>query len=261
MNMQQGNLPPGSKKIFIIGSGRSGTHWLGYILKAHPDIRVTIEEEPQFGMATAMAVDARKKDELFPKLVQHYRFSHARVAPRHYADKSHPNIWLSEELAGVFPDAVFVGIQRNPYATVASMLKHYGVLAWHTWWKDFPIPNRFLGITASIADTYDSLPLAAKCALRWRAHAEQMRYLGSALKERLCVLSYENLILDTAWELARLTDFLNLDSSLPIPKVKRQSLDRWKQDLRPEDREAIDRIIGGRDHLTLDHTWTSANHR
>ena len=36
--------PCQSSKIFVIGSGRSGTHWVGYILEAHPDIHVTIEK-------------------------------------------------------------------------------------------------------------------------------------------------------------------------------------------------------------------------
>ena len=35
-----------SRPIFVIGTGRSGTHWIGYILAAHPDIRATIEVSP-----------------------------------------------------------------------------------------------------------------------------------------------------------------------------------------------------------------------
>jgi hypothetical protein len=137
----------GSKKIFVIGTGRSGTHWLGQILQAHPDIHVTVEAPPIFAWSTAMALDPRQSPVLLPQLIRQYEIEHAAVAPRHYADKSHPNIWHAEDLAARLPDAVFLGIQRNPFATVASMLEHAGVLAWHERWREFPVPNRFLGIT------------------------------------------------------------------------------------------------------------------
>ncbi len=31
--------------IYVIGTGRSGTHWLGYSLKDHPEIRATFVQE------------------------------------------------------------------------------------------------------------------------------------------------------------------------------------------------------------------------
>jgi hypothetical protein len=30
---------------FVIGTGRSGTHWLGYALENHPHVRATIEAQ------------------------------------------------------------------------------------------------------------------------------------------------------------------------------------------------------------------------
>ena len=178
-----------------------------------------------------MALDASKRDKLYPRLVRRYRLAHALVAPRHYADKSHPNIWLAEKLADTFPEAIFVGIQRNPYATVASMLKHQGVLAWHRQWYRFPIPNSFLGITKENIKWYDQMSLAAKCALRWQAHAEQLERLRVQLGPRLHVVSYEDLILNTKEELERLSNFLGLKSSLPMPVVKVAALDRWRTEL------------------------------
>ena len=43
-------------QIFVLGTGRSGTHWLGYILDAHPDIHVAIEERTKFRLATRAAL-------------------------------------------------------------------------------------------------------------------------------------------------------------------------------------------------------------
>lgn len=234
---------PNSRMVFVVGTGRSGTHWVGEILRQHPDFHVTVEKSTVFDLVRKMALDARTRSSLFPKLIRRYRFEHVRVAPRHYADKSHPNVWFVEELAKVFPHALFVGIQRSVYATVASMLKHRGVLDWHKRWKEFPVPNQFLGITKQNAAEYEAMPLAAKCALRWQVHRTRMEHLKQIMHDKLCVLSYEDLIRDTHRELRRLGGFLQLASPLPEPFVKEQSLDKWRSQLDAKDLQDIDSVV------------------
>ena len=231
-----------SQMVFVLGTGRSGTHWIGNILDSHADFRVTVEKRSLFNLVTTMALDPSTKRSLFPKLVRRYRVQHARVAPKHYGDKSHPNIWLADELAEVFPNARFVGIQRNVYATVASMLKHRGALKWQEGWRKFPIPNAFLGITDENAAHYEALPVAAKCALRWLAHEQQMDCLRNMLGESLIVLSYEDVIQDTERQLEKLTQFLCLTSPFPIPAIKIKSLDKWRTELDEEAIAAIDLV-------------------
>jgi hypothetical protein len=231
-------------KIFVIGSGRSGTHWVGYILEGHPDIHVTIEKPPIFDWVTDIALDASKKEKLFPKLTRLYQKEHAAVSPKHYADKSHPNIWIAEDLAEAFPEARFVGIQRNPYATVASMLKHTGVLTWHKRWKEFPIPNRFLGITNENRAAYGDMPLAAKCALRWKVHKERLERLRETMGPTLLVLKYEDVILEPETQLDALNRFLALPSPIPRPNIKSESLDRWKTELSDEVKQQVEGVTG-----------------
>ena len=163
-----------TRPIFVIGTGRSGTHWLAGTLKTHREIRATIEVKPMFRWATQMALDASTQPRLLPKLIFAYRRQLFYSAPRLYLDKSHPNIWLAEPLKAAFPTAQFLAIERNPYATVASMLRHRGVAAWHQRWRDFPVPNRFLGISEELAEHYDELPLAARCAHRWLANRQRI---------------------------------------------------------------------------------------
>src|SRR5262245_13442039 len=114
------------RPVFVVGTGRSGTHWLAYILQRHPEIRMTIEKEPMFGWSTRIALNPELSDRLLWKLILFYRIQFWISAPRHYLDKSHPNIWIAEDLARAFPDALFLGILRDPYGTVASMLRHKG---------------------------------------------------------------------------------------------------------------------------------------
>ena len=120
-----------TRPVFVIGTGRSGTHWLGYSLGNHPEVRATVEMKPMFGLSTRMALDASLESQLFGKLKRAYQWQLLRSAPRLYLDKSHPNIWIAEKLKDAFPKSQFVAIERNPYATVASMMKHKGVSAWH----------------------------------------------------------------------------------------------------------------------------------
>ena len=184
---------PDSNKIFVIGCGRSGTHWLGYILASHPKIHVTVEKQRIFNKVTAMALNASEKKRLVKPHIKWYRLEHAQVAPCHYADKSHPNIWLVDELASVFPNAFFIGIQREPYGTVSSMLKHKGVREWCERWKEFPVPNPFLGITNENVDNYKKMSLAGRCAMRWLSHREQIKQVKCKYPERIHVLEYEAL--------------------------------------------------------------------
>ena len=217
---------------------------LANVLQAHPEVYVSIEPYPIFRCVTLMALDPRVKSILMPKVIEGYREIHKAVAPRHYADKSHPNIWHAEDLATQFPEALFLGIQRNPYATVASMLRHPGVRAWHDRWRQYPVPNSFLGITLDNQDTYDLLEPEVKCALRWKSHATRMNALRKKLGGRLFVTSYERLILDRADEVGRITKFLGLSDLPMIPEGNIESVTRWQKKLPVEVQTRIASVTG-----------------
>jgi hypothetical protein len=159
-------------------------------------------------------------------------------------DKSHPNIWIAEKLKMAFPESLFVGIERNPYATVASMMEHKGVSAWHKRWREFPIPNRFLGITEEMAEIYDDVPLASQCAMRWIAHYNRMKELRKNVGDSLMVISYESFSSHPERTLYALQQFLQLHDAIRVPKVKTESLDRWKRRLSAEALKQIQDIVG-----------------
>jgi hypothetical protein len=233
-----------TRPVFIIGTGRSGTHWLGQSLGNHPEVRATVEEQPMFDLATKMALNPALEKTHFDKLVSAYKWQLLKSAPRLYLDKTHPNIWLAEKLKAAFRRALFVGIERNPYATVASMLKHEGVSAWHTRWREFPIPNRFLGITPELAKRYDTIPRAAQCAIRWLAHRDRMTALRLTLGSSLMVICYETFADNTAETIRQLQHFLGLATPIPVPHVKRDSLHKWQTQLAAEEVRQIQSIVG-----------------
>ena len=230
--------------VLIIGTGRSGTHWLAHILRSHPRFRVTFERFPMFPLATRMAVDPRLRPVLFPLLVLSYRVQRLASADRIYADKSHPGIWIAERLAAALPSAFFIGVQREPFATVCSMMRRDGVRAWHDRWRRYPIPNEFLGITRELAPHYDSMSIAARCALRWRAHRDRLEFLRTTLGDRRHVIGYEQLARDPEREMRVLQHRLGLDTAFPPPTVDPDALERWRTLLSQQDVADIASIVG-----------------
>lgn len=232
------------KSIFIIGTGRSGTHLLGYTLTGHPDIRITIEKKPIFQWVTEAALYYDRRSKLLPKIIKYYKKQSIISAPKLYADKSHPNIWLAEDLTAALPNSLFIGIIRNPYATVASMLKHQGVLKWHKEWEKYPLPNEFLGIDNNNLSEYNRMPIAEKCALRWLSHKRQMDKLKKKLNDRILIIKYEDLINNTSSELLRIEDFLELKNKITKPLINRETLNKWKTNLHEEEIEQIRKVTG-----------------
>lgn len=225
----------------IVGTGRAGTHLVGEILRARPDVRITIEEPPMFEWATRMALNPGTRERLLPRLVDRYAELARDSAPRIYADKSHPALWIAGDLARELPGALFVGVSRGPRATVASMLRHDGVLAWQRRWREFPVPNEFLGISAELAPRYEHLSPAARCALRWRAHEDRLRRLEARLGDRFLRIRYERLVSEPVAESGRLAAFLDLPPGAGLPPIRTDSLERWREELDEATLAEIDR--------------------
>lgn len=229
--------------IFIIGTGRSGTHWVANTLSSHPELSVGLEVEPRFGRSKSMALDQTCQKKLLPKVIRNYRFAKYGAFPRRLVDKAHPNIWIAESLATRFPNSLFIGTQRNVYATVASMIRCNPVNAWHYRWREFPVPNPFLGITSEIAPDYESLSNAEKCTLRWLSHRDRMGQLRKTLDHRLLVVDYEKLMDDVHSTLRRISEFLGLKSPLATPPIQTESRSKWREVLSEEDIYRIDSMI------------------
>lgn len=229
-------------QFFVIGTGRSGTHWIGHTLADHPEIRATIEVDPMFRLSKAMAFDFSTKRKLWPKLEKAYKWQQIKTPHRFYLDKSHTNIWLFEELAAAFSKARFIGMERNPYATVSSMIRHHTVSKRQHRWKEHPLPNPFLGITEDNLPAYPNLSFPARCALRWQSHHERMRYLNRKYPNRLQVIQYEDLMAQPTERLHDLKDFLGLAEPIRRPEIKSESKDKWRKNLTDQDIRDIHEI-------------------
>lgn len=241
----------GPFKIFVVGSGRSATRWVGYILQAFPETHVTVERPPIFPWVVEMAQQPASEKHLFPQLVARYREEHRGVLPKHYVDKSHPNLWLAERLAAEFPEARFVAIWRSLEGMVASMLKHEGVRYWVESWDRHGGANRFLGVTDDLIPAYRHMTIAARCAVRVIAHAAEIKRLAGVLGERMHVVAYDRLHREPNAEIRRLADFLDLPVPLSVPRPDVGARWKWRMQLSERDLSDIRRaaFLMGAEHL------------
>jgi len=247
--------------VFVVGNGRSGTHWLGYILGSHPDARVTVEKPRIFEHVKEMALNPSSRARLLDPLVGMYRHECARTRERYYVDKSHPVLWFAEDLAARIPACRFVGIVRDPYQVIASMVRHGGVSGWTDRWREHPVPNAFLGIDEALVERYDGLSLVEKHAYRWRSHATRMEEIRSSFGDRVTIIEYDALQLDTTAVLSGLQRFLELERPFPSPEVWASSRDKWRSLLTPQDIERIRNITGVEPPSQQGAAGSSSEHR
>lgn len=223
--------------IFILGNARSGTNMLGRLLDSHPRIVTTIEEQPIFDFVSDVAI--RGQAETIVDLVAAYQDKHN--AHPIYADKSHHAMWCAPALESAFPDdARFLAIERNPFATVASMIRHPGVLWWCEHFEQLPEPCPFLGLQDR--GSYRALSMLERCALRCKAHRDRLRYLGRHLESWLC-LRYEELVTEPEEQTDRIADFVGLENAFDTTLPHPGSVARWETELSAAQIAAIQAIL------------------
>ena len=231
------------KLIFVIGSGRSGTHLLGRTFENNLEVDALIEDKEFFYPITQLAVGLNKNNSDFQKILKKYDRRFHKSKKEVILEKTHPNIWFVEEILEFFPSAKFIGIKRNVFATVSSMLKHKGVLKWY---KELPQDclNQFLGIDETNINEFESLPLESKCALRWQSHKIRLEYLADKYPDNVCVIDYEDFYDSYSDLMNDLRIFLNLDFALNSEPLNQSGKDKWKDNLSEEQVYNIKTAIG-----------------
>lgn len=110
--------------------------------------------------------------------------------------------------------------------------------------EKFSAPKSLSWNYAELANIYDEIPMAAKCALRWSAHHEQMQKLKEILGENILVIHYENFVVNPQEVILKLERFLNLSRPIPMPNINVKSLDKWKKQLSTMEIEQVEAVVG-----------------
>jgi hypothetical protein len=184
-----------------------------------------------------MARNPGRKTALLPHLIDAYKKKSKEKEI--FVVKDHPNLWLWDELSEAFPDAYFLGIIRDPVATVSSMLQHQGCVLDMQWALCYPVPCPFMGIESN---TYFSLGAVERAAAKWKSHYDRIMQLNETFG--MDVIHYEQLInypVHTAKNLGRLC---NVDD-IRVPEVRKNSLNKWTEVFSKEAAKRIREITLG----------------
>ncbi len=187
--------------IFVVGTGRSGTHFLARLLAGFENVH-----DPFHGEESGAILQDVAKAALHHRLPSEATEQHFRTAIRTngpiLVDQHHPNLFFASHWASRLDDPLFLYPDRPARQTVASMMRHRGVRSWYRYarkkafsLKDrLPYPNRFLGV-----DSYFELersPLHLLCVKRIAAHHRAYKAEKEKLGSRLRRVAYETLVAD-----------------------------------------------------------------
>lgn len=215
--------------IFIVGTGRSGTHFLARTMQTHPQLTdLTGGEENHFVFndVVKLAQNDKHADKDFQKLVEKYNIL-SRVSGKNFLlDQSHPNLWLMEKLLCHFPEGKFVAIIRDPASVAYSTTMHNGVKKWLETYSKLPNAINFLGIDYLEKRLYKDLSLVEKSTLRWKSHVLEIDRLLKKYPNNFTVVCYEELCTDSANVISNLSTFLNLKNEFELPYVELKSLEK-----------------------------------
>jgi hypothetical protein len=221
--------------VFIVGTGRSGTHFLCSCLNNFDGLNDVFEGKESPWVFWSISSRVVNQKALTNTHIGYYKYMQRRVLPKMFLDQTHPNLWNVEQLLQHFPRAKFIAITRNVYSVTYSMKKHGGVSKWSAEYQKYPIPNRFLGITADNYEIYKSkLSQIQRDVFRWNAHYREIENIKSKYPASVLVLDYQELADNMSGVMARIGHFLNLRKPLEYQHFNRESLEKSAMLSQPE---------------------------
>lgn len=246
--------------VFVVGSPRSGTTFLGSCLEAIPEI--SYHYEPVAAkVATRYIAERRWSTEASRRWLRRLfgwlkRFNLA--ADRRFAQKMPRHAFILEMLYETFPDATVLHIVRDGRDVAASYVEQPWLSAEslsETQWEPGgyqygPFPRFWVGSKrrAEFASTSD----VHRCIWSWRRHVESARQVGNRRGgDGYVELRYEPLARDPESVSKQIADALSLSSEgrrhlrTASREASSASIGRWEEDFDTDDLETIREEAGG----------------
>lgn len=253
-------LGPVRRPVFVLGSPRSGTTYLGTLLSAVPGASYFFEP-PILKYYSRLVYDGEVSTEeagrFYRRVFRVLRLVAPGMGPR-VIEKNPNHTWIAETLAKAFPDARFVMIIRDGRDAALSLLEK----PWHRadsagsgkfepgGYAYGPQPHFY--IEPDRRDEYAATDDLTRCAWVWRRHTDEVLRLQEALPVGSWhALRYEDLLSSPDETLGELLAFLEVDTPAARRAVSevastghRASIGRWRKRLTDDDLERVDREAG-----------------
>jgi len=197
------------KAVFIVGTGRSGTHFTVRLMDGFLHTRDPLQGNENTEVLRDIAT-AAIHHRLPSKSTEKYYADMLSETDGVILDQHHPNLFFVKHWQEKLGDLVFLYPQRPIYQIVASMMRHGGVMNWYNYAGKFrqriinliPYPNRFFGIE-KFSDI-KRLPVHILCAHRVIAHRLAFEQTVPLVNNALRLVNYEELVKDPMSEFARI---------------------------------------------------------
>lgn len=254
-------VPNLSRPIFLVGSPRSGTTFLGSCIGDLPEI--SYHFEPVATKAAARYV--YNQDWNFAKAKGVYQRVYAWLMRLHadgdlrFADKTPRNCFLIDFLHQAFPDAQFVHIIRDGRdAALSHSKKPWMQAAQANSTKYEPGGYRYgpyarFWVEAERVAQFESTSDIHRCIWAWRRHTESvLQVVASQLsQQQYHELRYEQLVTHPEAEAERLLDFLDITAQTSrqrfyqaMSKARPDSVGLWKKELSTKQLQQVEQEAG-----------------
>ncbi len=246
--------------IFILGSPRSGTTFLGSCITELPE--VSYHFEPIATKAAAKYVYESSwslgKSKWFYRTVYSWLMRIYGDSDLRFAEKTPRNCFLVNFLSQTFPNAKFVHIIRDGRdAALSHSKKPWLQSASVVSGKREPGGYRFgpyarFWVERERVSEFELTSDIHRCIWAWRRYTESILKSASHLpKTRYYELRYENLVSNSTQEADQLLDFLNISSvssrksfHKAVSTVRPDSVGLWKKELSYEQLHCIEEESG-----------------
>lgn len=195
--------------VFVGGAGRSGTHHLGRILGDHPQTKLRLEKKLTFRPISQSIAHNEFKSRKITLALRYLRLC-SKLTSKVVVEKTHPSVWIFDQILDEMPCAKMIAITRSPYEVVASMKKHEGVQRWYDE-VDITTSNPFLGITKANKSNFNNLSSIEQFTHKWIAHYKQIQELQNRFPNQVLSIHFDGLIKNTQETYDEVCSFIGLN--------------------------------------------------
>lgn len=225
------------ENIFIVGTGRSGTHFLCRTLRDFEKIEDYMNGEENHPVRVSLTISALQHRALTTEVIEHYKkyTLMAKNDDKIFLDQLHTNLFHVDQLIELFPQSLFLCTDRPTEQIVSSMLKHKGVLGWFDMAlrdDSFVYPNQFMGVDST--KQIKSTPTHLLCVKRIEAHNQHREYLLKKYPDNVRRVLFQELIQDQHRHLASVftkDELSRFGKYTQNEKADSSVLEKYKQNL------------------------------
>tara|TARA_X000000950_G_scaffold71379_1_gene88517 strand:- start:2879 stop:3652 length:774 start_codon:yes stop_codon:yes gene_type:complete len=188
------------KNIWIVGTGRSGTHFLCRSLLCYENIIDYLDGNENKKLLIDIRESILQNKSINSSVLKYYEkiINKTMENNKIFIDQHHPNIWNFKALIENFPHSLFIFVNRDIKQIVSSMLNHKSIYSNLKILIKNPetiyYPSQFYGIEKKeLLKEYNIIEL---CALRVQSHKLRAKILSEDYPDNFIIINFDDLVLN-----------------------------------------------------------------